>query len=188
MNNIQCYACKSFQIMSLLNNIFTKFVSSSFLSPGGCSELMVRNASKKAGASTRNKCRNTPGKRRGIKIYDGQRVPHGWVLSYEGVWDLFDLVLFPGRSWWSSTDCRCCQGGTPRCSTPATLWLSHTGGPCSPQRRSSPSWRPIRSCPADWGRSYRSISSRRISIVSTSMWFLTNNINISSSLIRSDPL
>ena len=36
-----------------------------------------REASKKAGASTRNKCRNTPGKRRGIKIYDGQRIPHG---------------------------------------------------------------------------------------------------------------
>ena len=77
INNIQCYACKSFQIMSILNNIFTKCLSGSFLSTGVCSEMMIRNASKKAGSSTRNKCRNTPGKRRGIKIYDGQRVPHG---------------------------------------------------------------------------------------------------------------
>ena len=65
--------------MSFLTNALSKFsLSSSLLSVSkNSSEILVRNASKKAGASTRNKCRNTPGKRRGIKIYDGQRIPHG---------------------------------------------------------------------------------------------------------------
>lgn len=40
----------------------------------------VRCKAVKAGGSTSNKCRNTPGKKRGIKVYDGQRVPHGSEL------------------------------------------------------------------------------------------------------------
>ena len=44
--------------------------------------ILFRDASKKAGSSTRNRCRNTPGKRRGIKVYDGQRVPSGWVKYF----------------------------------------------------------------------------------------------------------
>merc|ERR1719357_1361493 len=47
--------------------------------PAFC-DTLVRNASKKAGSSTRNRCRQTPGKARGIKVYDGQRVPHGKLL------------------------------------------------------------------------------------------------------------
>ena len=39
--------------------------------------MCFRNASKKAGASTRNRCKHTAGKMRGIKVYDGQRVPAG---------------------------------------------------------------------------------------------------------------
>ena len=68
--------------MSFLTNALSKFnvTSPSCLLGVGqnsLTEILLRNASKKAGASTRNKCRNTPGKRRGIKIYDGQRIPHG---------------------------------------------------------------------------------------------------------------
>jgi large subunit ribosomal protein L27 len=68
--------------MSLLGLISKFQPSQGFLSPlaGSVFSDIVRNASKKAGASTRNKCRNTPGKRRGIKVYDGQRVPHGKLL------------------------------------------------------------------------------------------------------------
>jgi len=75
--------------MSLLG-LLSKFQPSlsqglGFLSPTigsalPCTDIFVRNASKKAGASTRNRCRNTPGKRRGIKAYDGQRVPQGKLL------------------------------------------------------------------------------------------------------------
>ena len=63
--------------MSLLSSFISRLSQSSFLCLQSASEMSVREASKKAGASTRNKCRNTPGKRRGIKIYDGQRIPHG---------------------------------------------------------------------------------------------------------------
>jgi len=40
----------------------------------------VREKKTLAGSSTRNRCKNTPGKRRGIKVYDGQRVPMGTLL------------------------------------------------------------------------------------------------------------
>ena len=43
---------------------------------------MRRFASKKAGSSTRNKCKSTPGKKRGIKVYDGQRIPAGYSFTY----------------------------------------------------------------------------------------------------------
>ena len=66
--------------MSLLGLMTKLQPSLGFLSPSAgtvFTDMLVRNASKKAGASTRNRCRNTPGKRRGIKVFDGQRVPHG---------------------------------------------------------------------------------------------------------------
>ena len=62
--------------MSIFNSLLSK-LQPSFLNVSPMTEIIARNASKKAGSSTRNKCRNTPGKRRGIKIYDGQRIPHG---------------------------------------------------------------------------------------------------------------
>ena len=40
----------------------------------------VRGKKKKTGGSTRNQCGFPPGKKRGLKIYDGQRVPIGKVL------------------------------------------------------------------------------------------------------------
>ncbi len=40
----------------------------------------VRGKKKKMGGSTRNKCGFPPGRKRGLKIYDGQRVPIGKVL------------------------------------------------------------------------------------------------------------
>ena len=65
--------------MATLTGLMSRLTSasSSLLVPASVTELAVREASKKAGSSTRNKCRNTPGKRRGIKIYDGQRIPQG---------------------------------------------------------------------------------------------------------------
>ena len=65
--------------MAALTGLMSRLTSasSSLLVPASVTELTVREASKKAGSSTRNKCRNTPGKRRGIKIYDGQRIPQG---------------------------------------------------------------------------------------------------------------
>ena len=65
--------------MATLTGLMSRLtsVSSSLLRPASVTEMAVREASKKAGSSTRNKCRNTPGKRRGIKIYDGQRIPQG---------------------------------------------------------------------------------------------------------------
>ena len=63
--------------MSFMSSLLSRLAPTTFLSAQQTSEIAVREASKKAGASTRNKCRNTPGKRRGIKIYDGQRIPHG---------------------------------------------------------------------------------------------------------------
>lgn len=66
--------------MSLLGLITRLQPSLGFLTPltgPALADTIVRNASKKAGASTRNRCKHTPGKRRGIKVYDGQRVPHG---------------------------------------------------------------------------------------------------------------
>eukprot|EP00088_Acartia_fossae_P064830 TRINITY_DN79860_c0_g1_i1.p1 TRINITY_DN79860_c0_g1~~TRINITY_DN79860_c0_g1_i1.p1 ORF type:complete len:152 (+),score=0.90 TRINITY_DN79860_c0_g1_i1:24-479(+) len=65
--------------MSIFNSLLSK-LQPSFLNVSPMTEIIARNASKKAGSSTRNKCRNTPGKRRGIKIYDGQRIPHGKLL------------------------------------------------------------------------------------------------------------
>ena len=69
----------SSEIMSgLVTGLLTRLTTNTFLNLQQQNlEVLSRNASKKAGASTRNKCRNTPGKRRGIKIYDGQRIPHG---------------------------------------------------------------------------------------------------------------
>eukprot|EP00090_Calanus_glacialis_P035122 TRINITY_DN60031_c0_g1_i1.p2 TRINITY_DN60031_c0_g1~~TRINITY_DN60031_c0_g1_i1.p2 ORF type:complete len:156 (+),score=41.50 TRINITY_DN60031_c0_g1_i1:58-525(+) len=69
--------------MSLLGLLTKLGPSLGFLSPSAgsvFSDIFVRNASKKAGASTRNRCQRTPGKRRGIKVFDGQRVPHGKLL------------------------------------------------------------------------------------------------------------
>ena len=65
--------------MSMLTGLVSRLTlaSSSLLVPASVTELAAREASKKAGSSTRNRCRNTPGKRRGIKIYDGQRIPQG---------------------------------------------------------------------------------------------------------------
>ncbi len=40
----------------------------------------VRGKKKKAGGSTRNQCGFPPGRMRGLKVYDGQRVPSGKVL------------------------------------------------------------------------------------------------------------
>ena len=40
----------------------------------------VRGKKKKAGGSTRNQCGFPPGRMRGLKVYDGQRVPMGKVL------------------------------------------------------------------------------------------------------------
>jgi len=56
------------------------FLSPTLRSAFPCTDIFVRNKAVKAGSATRNKCRNTPGKRRGIKVYDGQRVPHGKLL------------------------------------------------------------------------------------------------------------
>ena len=82
VTNLRCYLCLDFITDPAAMSVLASLVSR--LGPGGllggavtAQEVAVRHASKKAGASTRNKCRNTPGKRRGIKIYDGQRVPHG---------------------------------------------------------------------------------------------------------------
>merc|ERR1712080_112041 len=51
----------------------------------------VCHASKKAGGSTRHRCKNTPGKRRGLKVYDGQRVPNGTILVKQ-----LRLQILPG--------------------------------------------------------------------------------------------
>eukprot|EP00088_Acartia_fossae_P030743 TRINITY_DN3172_c0_g1_i2.p1 TRINITY_DN3172_c0_g1~~TRINITY_DN3172_c0_g1_i2.p1 ORF type:complete len:153 (+),score=26.49 TRINITY_DN3172_c0_g1_i2:34-492(+) len=75
--------------MSLLN-----LVGSSFgrcLTPSNIIQISVRDASKKAGGSTRNRCKNTPGKMRGIKVYDGQRVPEGKMLVSQ-----YRLAVLPG--------------------------------------------------------------------------------------------
>jgi len=73
-------------LMSLVGNSVGKFLSASTLS-----QISIRDASKKAGGSTRNRCRNTHGKRRGIKVYDGQRVPAGTVLVSQ-----YRLQMMPG--------------------------------------------------------------------------------------------
>ena len=54
-------------------------------------DLQARGKKTLAGASTRNKCRNTPGKRRGLKVYDGQRVPSGCLLVKQ-----LRLQILPG--------------------------------------------------------------------------------------------
>jgi len=54
-------------------------------------ETSARSASKKAGSSTRNRCKHTPGKRRGIQVFDGQRIPDGKLLVSQ-----YRMQVMPG--------------------------------------------------------------------------------------------
>ena len=71
---------------------------------GGVSMLLgsVRGKKKKMGGSTRNKCGDPPGQKRGLKIYDGQRVPVGKVLVDQRIpyvmpgWNVSDISFVNG--------------------------------------------------------------------------------------------
>jgi len=60
----------------------------------------VREKKTLAGSSTRNRCRNTPGKRRGLKVYDGQRVPAGTILVKQ-----LRLQILPGWNAFMKPSC-----------------------------------------------------------------------------------
>ncbi|XP_023349105.1 uncharacterized protein LOC111717878 [Eurytemora carolleeae] len=77
--------------MSLLSCLSGLGKIGGFIQPTTILESFVRDASKKAGSSTRNRCRNTPGKRRGIKVYDGQRIPSGKIVVSQ-----YRLQILPG--------------------------------------------------------------------------------------------
>jgi len=66
-------------------------LSASLLPTRSLIQNSVRSASKKAGGSTRNRCKNTRGKRRGIKVYDGQRVEEGKKLVSQ-----YRMQVMPG--------------------------------------------------------------------------------------------
>jgi len=51
----------------------------------------VRTKKSMGGGVTRNKCGHPKGKKRGIKVYDGQRVPVGTCLARQ-----HRLIVYPG--------------------------------------------------------------------------------------------
>jgi len=84
--------------MSLLSLVGSNL--SKLMIPSSNIQISVREASKKAGSSTRNRCKNTPGKKRGIKVYDGQRINEGKVLVSQ-----VRLNILPGWNTYMHANC-----------------------------------------------------------------------------------